>query len=230
MSFIVDLSNYVYTPEGIEAAKTYAKGRKLDPEAFSFPWTISGSDPDHFRIFKHLYPPWLFTDSLFIPVVDFEDGQTLVAFDVRYLGNDPKRSRYMKFKTDKTQPILYFTRPLEAIADACPIIVCEGAVDAESLRFMGYPVISPLTALHGLRFLAFLRAISKNIYFAYDNDAGGMQAKQKIQEECSFDPEFSNQIRFLSFPGKDINDSVKAVGRDYLKQFFNTQIIDTRYL
>ena len=228
MSFIVDLSNYVYTPDGIANAGLYAKSRGIFPEDFSFPWTITGSDPAHFLPFKHLYPPWLFVDSLFIPIVDFEDGQTLVAFDVRYLGTDPRRTRYMKFKTDKTEVILYGTRPLESIPNDCPVIITEGAIDAESLRFLGYPVISPLTALHGLRFLAFLRAISNNLYFAYDNDSGGMNAKKRIQEECSFDPEFANQVRFLSFSGKDINECLKTFGQDYLQKVLMSQIQDGR--
>ena len=78
--------------------------------------------------------------------------------------------------------------------------------------------------MHNFKFCCFLKAISNNIYIAYDNDTAGQTAAKNIIKEIQIDPEFEKAFKFLNFQGKDLNDSYKTKGKDYLYSMLQTQL------
>lgn len=225
MSFIVNLSNLVYSDAGIKRAEEYARSRNLDPSKFRFPWTVSGSDASIFKGNTEKYPHFLFTDTLFIPIVDIEDPTQLVAFEMRYLGDNPNRTRYMKIKNSSDVFPLYFTQDLHTIPQDTPVIVTEGVMDAESIRDLGMPIISPLTALQGVKWALFLYAVSKKVFIAYDNDAGGLKAKDNFLKDLGEDNLLKNSFKLLSYPGKDLNEAIKNFGKRTILEQIKNQLL-----
>lgn len=222
---IQDLANILYTQENLLAAQEYLHKRGVDVKKMRFPPVLSGKDPTKFvYLSKHL-PSHLFTETIFFPITDIEDPTHLVGFDARYLGNDKSRLRYRKFKEEGNEFLLYYTHPIDTIDSSVPLIVTEGIIDAETIRPLGFPVITPLTAMHSFKFCCFLKAISNNIYIAYDNDSAGQIATKNIIREIKISPEFKKAFKFLNFQGKDLNDSYRENGRDYLFNILKAQLI-----
>lgn len=221
---ILELANVLYTPENLKAAQEYLLTRGIEMSAMRFPPAITGKEPAKYSHLSKFLPPHLFTDTLFFPITDIENPAKLLGFDARYLGDDKSRLRYRKFKDEENAFLLYYTQPLHLIDPNKPLIVTEGIIDAETIAPLGFPVISPLTAMHNFKFCCFLKAISNNIYFAYDNDTAGQTAAKNIIKEIQVDPEFEKAFKFLNFQGKDLNDSFKTKGKDYLYTMLQTQL------
>ncbi|MFA5071279.1 MAG: toprim domain-containing protein [Candidatus Pacearchaeota archaeon] len=222
---IYELANILYTPGNIEAGRKYLSGRKINPDNLKFPVVLTDTNSEPFNCFRRLYHPNTFTECAFFPIVDFENPTYLIGFDVRYIGKDPTRLRYHKFKINPQTFLLYFTQELDKIDPNKPMLVTEGFVDAETLRELGYPVISPLTAMHSLKFCAFLKAISNKIYICYDNDEAGKKAVLKIMQEVSIDPNFKRSFNFLNYSGKDPNQAANDYGKEYLHTVLKGQIV-----
>lgn len=223
---IQELANIIYTPANIQSAGVYLQNRGVDISKMRYPPALTGTDTNPYWVFKKQYPVSIFTESIYFPITDIEEPTRLVGFDVRYVGGNKTRLRYHKFKEENKAIPIYYTEELHKIDAEKPLLVTEGIVDAETIRGLGYPVISPLTAMHSFKFCLFLRAISNNIYFAYDNDDAGKRAKESIKTELSPYPELQKHFRFLTFTGKDLNDSFKKMGRDYLYNIVKAQIIE----
>jgi DNA primase len=222
---IQKLANIIYTEENIANAKKYLLTRGVNSEAMRYPPVFTGGDKNSFISLSAFLPPGLFTDTLYFPITDVEDPAKLIGFDARYLGTESSRLRYRKFKEESVDLLLYYTTSLSEIDPQTPLIVTEGVIDAETLRPLGFPIISPLTAMHSFKFCCFLKAISNNIYFAYDNDKSGQTAAKNIIKETKVNTEFANTFKFLNFQGKDINESYKLNGRDYLFNILRAQLI-----
>ncbi len=221
---IAELANVLYTPETLKAAQEYLLTRGINMSAMRFPPAYTGSSPEPFKYLSKFLPPHLFTETLFFPITDVENPSKLIGFDARYLGTDKTRLRYRKFKDNENEFLLYYTKPVNEINADTPLIVAEGVIDAETIAPLGYPVISPLTAMHHFKFCCFLKAISNNIYFAYDNDSSGQNAVKSIIKEIQVLPELERVFKFLNFQGKDLNDSMKTKGKDYLFSILKSQI------
>lgn len=222
---IQELCNLIYTVENIERAKEYLRGRKINPDLLRYPPIITGKDSTPYSYFQKKYHPEFFTDCLYFPIVDITDSKRLIGFDVRYVGADPKRPRYYKLKDDPNSFLLHFTEDLDKIEVNKPLIVVEGIIDGETLRDLGFPVLSPLTAMHSLKFCCFLKAISNNIYICYDNDEAGKKSVANILQEISIDPDFRKCFKFLNYSGKDVNQAAKDYGKDYILNILKAQII-----
>lgn len=221
---ILELSHALYTAETIDAASQYLKTRGVDSTQMRFPPALSGTDQAPFRYLSKYLPPHLFTETIYFPITCIEDNRKLIGFDARYLGSDPTRLRYRKFKTDETQLLLYYSEPIQDIDPDRPLIVTEGVVDAETIRPLGFPTVSALTAMHSFKFLCFLAAISNNIYFGYDSDKAGISAIKSIETSLQINPEFAAKFKVLNFRGKDLNDSYLRYGRDYLFNILLNQL------
>lgn len=221
---IQDLANIIYTPENIQKAKEYLLSRKVNSTKMRFPPTLTNQDSSLYWLFRKQYVPNIFTDSIYFPITDIEEPTRLIGFDVRYCGKDPTRLRYHKFKENSHTFMLYFTQDLDKIDPDKPLIVTEGVVDAETIRDLGYPVLSPLTAMHSFKFCLFLKAVSNRVYFAYDGDDAGKKAIASIGKETSIDPNFRKCFNFLNFSGKDLNKACMDFGKDYLLSVLKSQI------
>ena len=206
--FIDLLSNVIYTQENIDRAKRYLSVRKIDFKSLKHPWVLTGSDISVFKVLGR-YPvgryPEVFINSLFVPIVDIEDDKELIGYDVRYCGDESNRLRFVKFKKNYESLFLYYTHNFSEIDKDCPVIITESAIDAESVRGFGLPVVSPLNAMNHVRFCAVLRAISSKIYVMYDNDETGLQSAKKIIKNFSVDKELSTGVKLISYTGKDPN-------------------------
>ena len=222
---ISELADILYTKSNIDSASEYLRKRGVDSQGMRFPPVLSGKDPSPFLYLSKHMPPHLFTDTIYFPITDIENPKTLIGFDARYMGEDKSRLRYRKFKEEGNSFLLYYTKPLSEIDANAPMIVTEGVVDAETLRPLGFPVISPLTAMHSFKFCCFLKAMSNNIYIAYDNDSSGQQAVKNMVKEIKIQDEFQKAFKFLNFQGKDLNDSYREYGRDYLFNILKAQLI-----
>jgi len=221
---IQHLANALYIEQTIRDAAGYLATRGVDATAMRFPPVLAGKDSAPFRSLGKYLPPHLFTETIYFPITDIESPTTLVGFDARYLGDDPSRLRYRKFKTESTQFLLYYSHPLQEIPPDTPLIVTEGIVDAETIRPLGFPVVSALTAMHSFKFLCFLKAISNNIYFGYDSDKAGISAIKSIESNLQISSEFAACFKTLNFRGKDLNDSYLRYGRDYLFNILQSQL------
>lgn len=224
MSLVGDLANIIYTPEGIAAAGTYLAGRGVDIGGMRFPAAVTGKDSTPFKYLSKHLPSHLFCETIYFPVTDIENPAKLIGFDARYLGEDKSRLRYRKFKEEGCGFLLYYTMPLHEIDPAIPLIVTEGVMDAETIRPLGFPVITPLTAMHSLKFCCFLSAISRNIYIAYDNDTSGQTAVKNIVRETKIDADFCKYFKVLNFRGKDLNNALQTNGREYLFDILKSQL------
>jgi len=120
--------------------------------------------------------------------------------------------------------MIYCTHDLAEIKSDTPLLVAEGVMDAESLRPLGYPVVSPLTAMHQLRFVVMLRALSEKVYIVYDNDEDGRKAVHKIMKHISIDSEVQKGFTPIVYSGKDPNWILQNYGVDYMKTTFGVQI------
>ena len=223
-AFIQALSSRVYSSEGIKNANKYAVGRGLNPEKFPFPWTITSSDINQFEDFRRYYPPNIFNDTLYIPLIDVEDvtGTRLIGFETRYLGSSERRTRYMKFKSN-TPPILLYNF-FEALNKSStePLVLVEGAIDCESIKSIGFNCLSSLTTQWSIKFLFLLASLSNKVLVMFDNDSPGQKATERLMKETSLDKDFSNLFIPISYRGKDPNDSIMKFGPDYLKEIISS--------
>ena len=128
--FIDWLANYLYAfPGGTDATALYLhKERKLDMGAFSFPWVLTDDNADYFRGLQQYLPPRLFTNCLFVPVVDVAEQQPpkLSGFDIRYLGTEQRRLRWMKIRRDEANPMLY--NPAALLSPETYVVVTESSI------------------------------------------------------------------------------------------------------
>lgn len=229
IDFIDYLSSVVYSPENLERAYGYLKKRSVDMSKFRYPWTVTGQSVVPFKIFdtdtfEKKYPPYIFTESLYIPITDITNPTRLVGFDVRYVGVDDRRLRFHKFKRSESDVMFYYTKPIYEIGSSESLIITEGAIDAESIAQFGWNVLSPLTANHNLRFLLFLYTITDHIYFMYDNDSTGKRALEQIMGAVDISDQIRNSFHTIPYTGKDPNQTLCSLGRDYLGYMIQNQI------
>lgn len=223
-NFISDLMCVLNTPIGRELGERYLKSRGLNPSLIRGKWLVSGSDVSPFMRFKDKYPPQIFTDSVYIPIYDIGDasGETLLGFDVRYIGSVSGRLRYHKFRSDNRSPLIY---GLHDALDSRHIFVTEGAADAEAIRVCGFAAISPLTALKTPRFLQFLYALGSKVYLAYDNDKDGKSATEKLIMGVIGDVSARERIKAVSYSGKDPNWALQNLGVTHLRNELWGQLV-----
>ena len=221
--FVDHLAVTIYTPENLERGRLYLKSRGLAPEKLPYPWVHTGPELIPYEPYRGFYPPQIFADSLYVPILDMRDptGATLAGFDVRYTGPDQHRLRYHKFKRDAQTQLFYnFHGSLRKPY----VIVAEGAIDAQSFIQLGYHAIAPLTALADPRFALLLYALAERIFIAYDNDADGMKATAKLLKTVAGIPVIANAFTALTYKGKDPNEGLKQFGPDYLTALLRNQI------
>lgn len=225
MEFIDQLAGIIYSKENIDRANEYILSRGINPNQLAFPYTCTDHVEARFWRFREKYPPMIFTDSLYIPIVDIRDGKTLVGFDVRYNGNSDKRIRWHKFKRSDEDIFIYNFEEFKKNLDRSVMIV-ESALDVETVRSLNLnlTVIAFLTAISHIRSILFLYAMSDKIYYLYDNDNSGASAVSRILKTISFNAEVMNNFTFISYRGKDANEAVKMMGSDYLSQTIQAQI------
>lgn len=229
VSFINNLSEIIYTQENAERAHEYLNKRCIDAVRLRYPWVITGRDIKLFKIFDtdyfdKKYPPYIFTESLYIPITDIVDPTKLIGFDVRYIGVDDKRLRFHKFKRFEDDIMFYYTKPIFELDKNEPIIITEGAIDAESVAQFGYSTLSPLTAYSNLRFLLFLFSLTSRVYFMYDNDSTGKRALEKIMKQVDINDQIRNCFHTIPYTGKDPNQTLCTLGRDYMGYMIKSQI------
>jgi len=225
MEFIDQLANVIYSKEGIERANEYISSRGINPDQLEFPCAYTDHVEARFWRFKEKYPPYLFTNSLYIPIVDIMDSKRLIGFDIRYNGNSDKRTKWYKLKRNEGDTLIYnfeeFKKNLEK-----PILVVESALDVETIRGLGLEVtcISFLTAMSNLNSILFLYAMSEKVYYMYDNDSSGSSAISRILKNISFNTDVMKNFTFISYRGGDPNDAINVFGSEYLKNAIEAQI------
>lgn len=196
------LANMCYTPENIERANQYLRTRGIDPAHLQYPYTFTGPVPD-----RNLAPyirPERVTNTLLIPVVSIANPQKLIAFDVRYLGQDPMIPRYSKIKGSPPEPMIYGIHRALAAPKGTPIILGEGAIDCEAAYQMtGLPAVGYLTALAAPSVVATLAAITDLMLIALDNDADGIEASNKLFDIAQRSREAARLFVMVNYHGKD---------------------------
>jgi DNA primase len=151
----------------------------------------------------------------------------LLGFDCRYIGYEENRLRYRKIKGEDREDFYYFTEDvLEASKRVDKIIVVESAVDAESLRHLGYPVLAVLS-VRGLthKLCAFLMSLYKKVVICLDNDQTGKQALRKFLEGVQKYPEIFTRFGVVQLPMKDVNDVLCSMGRAAISMLFSGILI-----
>lgn len=224
MNFIYELTKVICTQENVNRANEYLLNRGLNPTLLKYSCVATGEDVESFRRFSNLYPVNIFPNSLYIPIVDIENPEILVGYDVKYLGSDSFRTRFHKFKIQPDTFLLYYSKKLEDIGDEEPVLVVESFIDAVTLEQLGYTVLSPLTALNHLKFCLFLYSVSNCNYIMYDNDTPGRKAIQKIMQSVSIDPDIQKSFNPVIYSGKDPNEVLQTQGPEYLKEMLKIQI------
>lgn len=153
---------------------------------------------------------WL-SHSLFFPIRSLKEDK-IIGFDVRYIGESKDRTRYYKIKLENSSLFNYGVKDYLKLNSS--VIITEGVFDLETLRHVfkesSFSFLSPLTCTYSPSYLEFLLCSFDNLIFAYDNDSAGEIARFKIKKFAS-ENQISN-IHFLSFLGKDINDSFVNLG------------------
>lgn len=224
------LASVVYTPENIQRAEEYLYNvRGIDPSRMEFPCALTGPETYIYEPIRSIYPPYMFTDSLFIPIRDVtKSGETALAgFDIRYLGEATYRTRYQKIKRDEQTEMIYGALRAVKSPRNTPLIVTEGVIDGESfpkLDGLEYNVVSPLTSMSAHWFALFLYSLSDNIWIAYDNDTDGIKAAKKLLDNLSFSDEVRSCFKVLTYRGKDPNQGLLTFGASNLRMLLESQL------
>lgn len=224
-NFIPRLANVVYTEENIERANQYLIERKINPTNLQYPFTITGSDLAPFGQFRDSHRILIFTDSLYMPITDLENPSKLVGFDVRYMGTNPIRTRFIKFKESPQTNLIWYSKPVSEIGINEPLIVTESIFDALSIKaVVDFPILSFLNAMSHQRFCYFLYAITNNINTMYDNDDAGRKATQRITKMVSSSPEIAKCFKPILYNGKDPNQVLVDRGSAYLEEVIKANV------
>lgn len=216
--FIDNLADAVYTEENVNRGVEYMESRGLDAGVVSRPWAVTSSDPSRFGWHSRYYRVGSFLEYLYIPVLDMRDvsGGTLAGFDMRYVGSGGG-SRFLKFKRDPVTPLVYGVDSLVLCRGRREVWVAESAIDAESLRLAGFPCVSPLSALHGPRWLSVLLGMADVVHLCYDKDDRGVRAEERLLELGAL---YGGRLVTHSYMGKDPNDALRLGGVDYMRGVF----------
>lgn len=221
----IDLvSNLVYTSDNITRAAQYLRRRGLDPDKINPPWTFTDKRERLYAPLREWLPPFMFTESLFIPIPNVENPRVCEGFDVRYLGEDPRRSRFHKLKRSVESITIYGWH--HAVSTDGPVLCTEGAIDAESINQLGLKVkaVSPLTRMRGLKWIYTLRLLSTNILVMYDNDTDGQKATRSLVKELEGVPDSNGRIRAVSYRCKDPNEALTTLGKEMFKTLLKPQL------
>ena len=234
-NFIDELAATIYTADSIRHAADYWRRRGIDPTRMAFPSAITPAGTRPFEKFSSVnFQSFIFEECIFMPILELEtcmDAQPrLAGFDVRYLGLNPLRTRFQKFKRSPETVLLYNIRSALEFPDR-PLIVTESVSDTQSLIQTDLPVnvISPLTAAKNIRFLAMLHALSNNVYFMYDNDPTGSKARKALSDYIETDMHAPLEFRFITYAGHDANEILKqhgANGQKYLRDLLMDQVFN----
>lgn len=216
------IAAFCYTPENNERARYYLTRRGLDIERFEAPPTHTGSELIY-GLQAYQFSPWRITDALLIPITSIVNPQRLVAFDCRYNGADPSRPRYQKFKNAPPEPLVYGIHRAIARPHGQPIILTEGAIDAESIsQATGYAAISYLTALAVPSVVALIAALTDTCLLALDNDEDGTRTANKLFTIAAAHRETATLFVNVNYRGKDPNRSLMEYGSQELQQAVGT--------
>lgn len=217
------ITEHLYKDIFVNNAEEYLQSRGISNSKINYPWFLT---PDSDRLSMYIHDKsllWYLESSLIIPIVNIY--KVIVGYDIRYLGFNEKRPRYIKVKLEEDYPMIYNLR--DVIENPYyPLVITEGAMDCESLRSLNIPVnvISPLRNRFGVPFCRFILSLSDNIYLCYDRDKAGIDASKKILSTVDVDYEFRNSIKVLNYSGKDPNDALIGVGGVKLKLELERQI------
>jgi hypothetical protein len=228
MGYVQEVSLGVYTEWGVGKAREYCESRKLNFEKFLFPWSVSSDREGDFNYLRQYGQPKYFIDYLYIPVLDLFDVSAtgLVGFDCRYLGVEDGRLRYRKIKEGESDAFCYFTEDVLGASERVDkIILVESAIDAESLRFLGYPVLAVLS-VRGLnhKLCAFLLSLYKKVIICFDNDQTGKQSLKRFLTAIQGWPEIFFKFGVVQLPMKDVNDVLCCMGEGVLRSLFDPML------
>jgi hypothetical protein len=223
-SFLDDLLSVLYTDENVARANKYMQLRELESKGLEFPWVATGKNSKPFDFLgTERIPSWMYTECLYIPLIDVSStqGDYPVGLDVRYIGSNPNRVRYRKIKRAKECPLLYnFHRARKSES----IVLVEGAIDAESVRLLGYEALASLTALGTDRYAQMLYSLDTPIYVMFDNDYEGRKATMSLMKYFEALGALQ-QIKPIVYLGKDPNQAYTTYGYSYMKTCLNNQIL-----
>ncbi len=212
------LSNKICTDNNYKKAKEYLKSKRgLNSDLFKYRPFLTGDVSKFVEMNESLFKNDWLSDSIFFPLYSIENSK-LIGFDVRYVGGDSNRTRYYKIKLNDSK---FFNYGAEDIFKNNKIaFICEGVIDLETLRCItlysnDYSFLSPLTCLTNKDYLETLLCCFEYVVIAYDNDSSGTSAKSKIKK-FKQDNSLEN-ILFLNFLGKDINESFLHLGEFSVK-------------
>ncbi len=222
MSDIERLTNIIVSDEGKEKAKAYVAFRGLVYEKLKFAWFLSGGEVSKF---SGVSRPNRFVDSLFIPILNPLD-QSVLGFDIRYCGGAVGRIRYTKVKAVTRLPFFYNLHSVLCSDKNKPIVVVEGAMDAETVLQLGLDVevLGTLTTYQNFEFILFLASLSSKVLIMFDNDDGGLKAKKAIFDKIKDFPALQNTFINVGYRGKDVNKALTTFGSKYLKQVISINV------
>jgi len=213
-------SSKICTTENKERAISYiGEKRKLNSANFKYVPFLTGNLSKFVSVNSSVFSKDWLSDSLYFPITSIEDNK-LIGFDVRYTGNDPERTRYYKFKVENSSLFNYNSKSLFESKEV--LFVYEGVIDLETLdfclqtqnQFKSYSHISPLTCLTNFNYFKCLLCSYSHLVIVYDNDEAGQKAISRIRNWMEL--ENINNIHFLTYLSKDINDAYKIMGQDHL--------------
>lgn len=227
-----DLSQVLYTQEGMDKAAKYLQTRGLDASKMLHPVTVGPSIPRKLKPFEdRMAMPFAkqMVDRLYLPVVDPLDstGKKLIGFDCRYIGSKGKDFvRWIKIK-EPSRNATQFTYGFREAAYNLhkPTVLVESILCAETIRQNFSDIVNAVSfcsAMRGIKAASLLSGLSDKIILAYDNDSGGMGATQDLMERVSA----LDGVKFvpLMYQGQDINSAFINYGAQPLRDSLESAV------
>lgn len=230
-SVMVELSNLIYSKEGIDQAAEILRRRGLDSTKTLIPYSVCIHNYKVFEQFKdkiQMPLPYQMERRLFIPIIDPQDS-SLIGFECRHEGQDsPRFIRWVKIKDPNKIGHQFTYGVSQAAANPNkPIILTESVLDAETAHQYAGDLVSPITfcsALKGPKAAAFLVALSDRIILAYDNDKGGHTATHDLLDNAQHDAIAASRFSTLAYLGKDLNNSLTTYGAQYVRDTISNHV------
>lgn len=219
LSRLLDIS---YRPENISRATGYLKSRGLFHSP-KIPYTTTPASEAELLEFKDILNLSELHNRLVIPIPSLANPGKLVCINCRDLLPNSTREKYYVLKCVQERPI-YTTKPPESIGPEEPLIITEGAIDAETVASLGFSAASPLHANRSPDVLVLLTSISRNLFFAYNDDKAGLEALEGMVNLSKEIHPSVVSVKKLSCPFKDLNEAFKRLGPTTLKQIISDQI------
>lgn len=211
-------ANLCYSQQTMQAAAAYLASRGVDASRLLFPYALTS--PEVNRALAPYIKPERLANALLVPIVSIRDPRTLIAFDIRHMGNDPSVPRWSKIKGHPPEPIIYNIHKAIRAPKGTPIILTEAAIDAEAAEQMsGYPAIAYLTTRDVPSVVATLSALTDTVLLAFDNDAEGISAMNSLFDIAQRTRSARNLFHVVNYQGKDPgkaaeNPALRAIFKD----------------